>query len=384
MSSTPSSGRKRLSLNFSRRFSRQSKNPPTDGHTPTQNATPTALNVASPPQNAATTFQSAPSPQGTAYAQQQQTLATPDNGAAPPQALAQPNATAPYQNTQAIPQNAAVTPQTAGTVPQYDGTPGTAPSELSPQLYGQRSSAYVQPPPQQSPSATAQTPTQGVSSPPRPSSEPQIRPPMTHRRFSSIHSVSSGFRLPDLPWLCGTWHVTHSTLPMWKNKRNVRIAYTRLPGNKLDDLVTYQNMNSKEIKTVQGIDTPKKDGAYLWRGKGVLKVASSKWEVLGWGGGGSAVGTSTIQMQDPASSSEDSEQWVVTYFAKTPFTPAGIDIYSRKSTGLSPTALEKVITALAKLDGRETKGAKPLNDLGRLVDQIFHVTSDDARAGLKE
>jgi hypothetical protein len=30
---------------------------------------------------------------------------------------------------------------------------------------------------------------------------------------------------PSLDWLSGTWNVTHSTLPMWKNKRNVTITY---------------------------------------------------------------------------------------------------------------------------------------------------------------
>ncbi|KAL9056528.1 MAG: hypothetical protein Q9162_002904 [Coniocarpon cinnabarinum] len=177
---------------------------------------------------------------------------------------------------------------------------------------------------------------------------------------------------------------------MWKNKRNVRIAYTRLPGNKLDDLVTYQNMESTEVKSVHGIDTPKKDGAYLWRGKGVLKVASSKWEVLGWGGGGSHVAQTptlgNLQIGDNAHTEDgiESEQWVVTYFAKTRFTPAGIDVYSRKRTGLSPETLEMLMQALAGLDGRESRDAKPIDDLGRLVDQIFQVRSDDARADLVE
>ena len=241
------------------------------------------------------------------------------------------------------------------------------------------------------PSGATENPPSDPSSSASPlSPQYQLRPPLSHRRFSSIQASSKGFRLPDLPWLCGTWHVTHSTLPMWKNKRNVRIAYTRLPGNKLDDLVTYQNLKSKELHSVHGIDTPKKDGAYLWRGKGLLKIATSRWEVLGWGGGGAhaapihPAGTETVQVSAPTVEEEDAEQWVVTYFAKTPFTPAGIDIYSRKSTGLSMATMGKLRTALARLDGRKSQAAKPKNGLGQLVDQIFEVRIDDARADLVE
>lgn len=73
---------------------------------------------------------------------------------------------------------------------------------------------------------------------------------------------------------------------MWRDKRNVRILYTRLPGDKLDDVATYQSQRSPELQRVHGIDRPRKDGSYTWRGKGMLQVASSRWEVLGWGGGG--------------------------------------------------------------------------------------------------
>lgn len=220
-----------------------------------------------------------------------------------------------------------------------------------------------------------------------------LRPPFMQRQQSHLHASSKNFKLPDLPWLCGTWHVTHSTLPMWKNKRNVRITYTRLPGNKLDDLVTYQNKDDLKLQKVAGIDAPKKDGSYVWRGKGMLKVASSKWEVLGWGGGGSPKnGQPTTNGEgaydEPETTSaivEDEtsgEQWVVTFFAKTLFTPAGIDIYSRKQNGLSAGTLEKLQRGLMRIDG-SSKG-KPKTDFGRLVNQIFEVSRDDARVQMVE
>lgn len=192
-----------------------------------------------------------------------------------------------------------------------------------------------------------------------------LRPPK-HRRHSGVMAVSREFKLPDLPWLCGTWHVTHSTLPMWRNKRNVRIVYTRIPGNRLDDLVTYQSRTSPEVKKVHGVDKPRKDGTYTWRGKGLLRVASSKWEVLGWGGGGA----------DP-----NAEQWIVTYFARTGFTPAGIDIYSRKQEGLTPRTLQKLREALDRLD-QGPKGG-PQTEFGRLIASLQEVMIDDARGDVR-
>ena len=50
--------------------------------------------------------------------------------------------------------------------------------------------------------------------------------------------------------------------------------------------------------------------------KGWLMIASSKWQVLGYG-----------------------EGWAITYFAKTLFTPAGIDIYIRAEQGISCNAM---------------------------------------------
>ena len=91
-------------------------------------------------------------------------------------------------------------------------------------------------------------------------------------------------------------------------------------------------------KSIKGIDTPDGDGAWNWRGRGWLKVASSHWEVLGWG-------------------EKDGEKWVVTWFAPSLFTPAGLDIYSSRKEGLSE-GLHKEITA-----GLEALEAKDMAEL---------------------
>lgn len=148
---------------------------------------------------------------------------------------------------------------------------------------------------------------------------------------------------------------------MWKSKRNVTITYKPLPPstsspaqdgtNKLDDIVSYQTLSSDQIKTVTGIDTASGNdtGAWDWRGKGMLMIASSHWEVLGYG------------------DLEDEHQWAVTYFAKTLFTPAGIDVYSRKKEGLP----EPVLTAI-----KEAFAAIEHEPVQKLAGEMFEVQRD--------
>lgn len=187
---------------------------------------------------------------------------------------------------------------------------------------------------------------------------------VTLRHPSTLPSSSPSPSLapPSLTFLSGTWNVTHSTLPMWKKNRNVRITYTPIESTtptQIDDLVTYQPLNSTSIKTVKGVDRPfevpntEVNGdaggasmAYHWRGKGWLMIASSKWEVLGYG---DEEGTGN--------------GWVVTYFAKTLFTPAGVDFYSRKGN-LTPQTVENIKGALLKMGGEVEKMAEKLFEIG--------------------
>lgn len=138
---------------------------------------------------------------------------------------------------------------------------------------------------------------------------------------------------------------------MWKSNRNVRITYSSLPNapGKLDDLVEYQSLTGEKLKSVHGIDTPNQSfpASYDWRGKGWLRIASSHWEVLGYG--------------------PEEGGWAITYFAKTLFTPAGIDIYSREKGGLSERLVQRLQDEMKKIE-----------DLGfrRLVEGLFVVKHD--------
>jgi hypothetical protein len=169
--------------------------------------------------------------------------------------------------------------------------------------------------------------------------------------FRPPHATAAGaydppFQAPSLEFISGTWHVTHSTLPMWKKNKNVKITYTRLstPAGALDDLVEYNPIDGHKQKTVRGVDTPDptRHAAYNWRGKGLLMIASSHWEILGYG--------------------EDDDGWMVTFFSKTVFTPAGVDIYSRRQGGLSERTLERIRAEMKRVDDTAFRS---------LADEIF-------------
>lgn len=158
----------------------------------------------------------------------------------------------------------------------------------------------------------------------------------------------------------GTWHVTHSTLPLWRAKRNVKISYKYLEPtdspsdqgalSRLDDVVSYQTLTSDKVKTVHGIDTacgPHADD-WDWRGTGWMKLVSSHWEVIGYG-------------QSPG------EEWAVTYFASTLFTPTGIDIISKSKGGISAETLSGIKASFAKFNDENIR---------KLALELFEVQID--------
>jgi hypothetical protein len=149
---------------------------------------------------------------------------------------------------------------------------------------------------------------------------------------------------------------------MWRSARNVRITYTPLPGSdpvQLDDLVEYNPLNSEKAKSVRGVDKPEAGGwAYKWRGRGWLVIAGSRWEVLGYG-----------TEEREGGDGEGANEWVVTFFAKTLFTPAGLDLYSRSEKRLGEGTVEGIKKALEGLGDVE---------VGRLAGEIFEVKIGEA------
>ncbi|TVY19733.1 hypothetical protein LARI1_G003872 [Lachnellula arida] len=196
---------------------------------------------------------------------------------------------------------------------------------------------------------------------------PQAAPPTTSTPSLNLRAPIKlakpadleAFKPPPLEWLKGTWSVTHSTLPMWKKAKNVRITYTLIPPSTpggptlLDDVVSNKPIKKgllPSMEEIRGIDYPCdengdeiKDAAnaaqWHWKGKGWLKIAGgSRWEVLGWGEKGE-------------------ERWVVTWFAASRFTPAGIDVYCGRMEGISKDLYGELEAGLKGL------GIKEVGDL---------------------
>lgn len=205
----------------------------------------------------------------------------------------------------------------------------------------------------------------------------------------------------------GTWYVTHSTLPLWRDKKHVSITYKVLPSGQLDDEVQYmKRTDADNIKrsSIRGVDTCINPNGgctrWNWRGKGWLMIASSQWELLG----GSFTQSSQFEQkgvvseaeadltdgkQVEASNSTDvqcateqkgvdnyssNQDWAVTFFAKTLFTPAGMDIYSRRPEGLSEGLLQEIFVNIRKLHSKETR---------KLVELFFEVPRNIVRNDAK-
>ncbi|WVN88356.1 uncharacterized protein L203_103562 [Cryptococcus depauperatus CBS 7841] len=182
---------------------------------------------------------------------------------------------------------------------------------------------------------------------------------------SSLADRPNGF---DRTWFMGKWVVAWSTLPMWKEKKDVTIIYTPVAGQSkidttFDDLVEYRSKsadsNSKP-STVRGIDTLSTgyNGAtFDWKGAGLLFFVHSHWEVLGYG-----------------KDEEHGLEWAVTYFSKTLFTPAGLDIYIRKSPSVSNPGSEDNVARTILLK-RITEAVQAAEDetLRRLTSKGFEV-----------
>ncbi|KAI1328122.1 hypothetical protein F5Y16DRAFT_166102 [Xylariaceae sp. FL0255] len=175
----------------------------------------------------------------------------------------------------------------------------------------------------------------------------------TSKTAPTTSTTSERWVPPSNKWLWRTWAVTHSSLSMWRSAQNVRITYSPRDSNSPlsagdspastvnDNLVEYEKANgSGGVKTVSGVEKPDPNvyGAWNWRGKGLLMIASSHWELLGWG-------------ERPCADAEDGvERWVVTWFAPTLFTEEGLDIYCDRREGLSEKTAADIMEALKKLD----------------------------------
>jgi hypothetical protein len=146
--------------------------------------------------------------------------------------------------------------------------------------------------------------------------------------------------------LLGTWHILLSTFPMWRgdDRENPRFHYGELPPENgavaLSDRVSFHR-GGKE-REILGIDV--QDAAqpnrFVWKGKGLLRLFSSRWAVEHLHPGG---------------------EWALISFEATLVTPAGIDVITR-APALPEASAREAIALLA---------AHP--ELNKELDRLFHV-----------
>ena len=75
-------------------------------------------------------------------------------------------------------------------------------------------------------------------------------------------------------------------------------------------------------------------------------IATSRWQLLGF----------NVQPSPPGP--EEEPEWVVTYFASTLFTPAGLDVYARTARGVPDEMVEKLTEGIEGLGGEVAKLVK--------------------------
>lgn len=125
-----------------------------------------------------------------------------------------------------------------------------------------------------------------------------------------VHDLSETELSEVLP---GTWRIAATNFPMWLqgDRLQPQFSYGLVSTSPLTltDEVSYVTSDGEE-KQILGKDTFRR-GEFVWRGKGVLSVASSRWHVSG---------------------ADSDRTLLVIRFSKSFATPAGIDIVIREGS----------------------------------------------------
>ncbi|KAL2783801.1 hypothetical protein BJX66DRAFT_317834 [Aspergillus keveii] len=215
-------------------------------------------------------------------------------------------------------------------------------------------------------------------------SKPSIIPPTQFRRHTGSQAPSSqnesGSANPVTTGsLSGTWYVRLSSSPFWIDKYGVSITFS-LDDDDDDNAAAVQSTTpdlethavytsnlsyrtsispSGDTKAVSGTDRrlgaapSAENGGTIpmeWRGSGWMKLVKTRWEILGFGGGGP--GTDT--------------EWLVAYAEKSMFNPPGISVYSRKRE-LRAEVEAEIRQVLARMVG---EAEEQRDELERLVREV--------------
>ncbi|KAE8549508.1 hypothetical protein TMatcc_000516 [Talaromyces marneffei ATCC 18224] len=170
---------------------------------------------------------------------------------------------------------------------------------------------------------------------------------------------------PSIDWLSGRWHISHSSLPMWRDKRNCTVDYAPLAPAasmlpRVDDMVHYQMLNSDSVSQIHAINTGWKGNpaGWTWRGTGwITQFISCDWEIFGYGelsGGG---------------------HWMIMHFRATWLSKAGLDLFTRGVDGTYRHLEEAEYTSIIE---EVEKLATDHPELSSLISEFRRVQNDGA------
>lgn len=120
----------------------------------------------------------------------------------------------------------------------------------------------------------------------------------------------------------GDWFLVRTSNTFWKNKSDVRMHYTASG----EDSFTYRSAGSTVEKRMEGRNTPDPNyqATYSWAGKGLLRLFTARWEILGF--------------------KEQAEKsgWLLTFQHRTIFTAPAVNIACKKKDGLDQRVMESI------------------------------------------
>ena len=107
-----------------------------------------------------------------------------------------------------------------------------------------------------------------------------------------------------------------------------------MESHKLEDVIEYQEQGKRKVYTVKGVDTISAGddtSGWNWRGKGIIKIASSHWEILGWG----IDHTSSSSPTTTATSASTSLGTSATSFVSTSAPPSEPSVEGKSNSGVA-------------------------------------------------
>ncbi|KAL9939327.1 hypothetical protein V8E36_002140 [Tilletia maclaganii] len=222
-----------------------------------------------------------------------------------------------------------------------------------------------------------------------------------------IHFPSSGAPSPShvlsstsFPYeaFMGDWAVVGSSLSLWKKRSNVVITYhetaaglpplgeEQVPGkSKLqfeDEINWFEDGKEKAgrekvdklrkegkknwLRGLNKLDAKATNGAtFHWGGLGWLRLLSAHWQVIG----------ASPNFGTPTATAEGTDElvWLVTYFSKSLFTPAGVDIYVRNPGKLTDETYGAIVAALEKLEAKEGASEEEARGFRKAAQGMFRI-----------